>query len=77
MSLLKKILAPTLFVAAFLFIGVNEGFSRVEELPAGCSIKVLGQDTPCTKVWCQSTWSMSGCGAGEVTSQECIKWQNC
>ncbi|MCH7412747.1 hypothetical protein MM213_04565 [Belliella sp. R4-6] len=37
----------------------------------GSSYSAAGFEFPCTRIWCQSTWSMSACGLGEVTSQVC------
>jgi len=42
-----------------------------------CTIKVLGIDTPCTRIWCSSTMAMTACGAGDINSQKCDKAKGC
>ncbi|MBW3466960.1 hypothetical protein [Arthrospiribacter ruber] len=47
------------------------------ESGGNCSFSAGGFNFPCTRIWCQSTWSMSGCGLGDVNSQVCNSFSSC
>ena len=59
-----------------MIVGLFNSFNA-EANEGSCSVDIAGVEFPCTRIWCQSTWSLSACGLGEVTSQECNEFKNC
>ncbi|MDF2156934.1 hypothetical protein [Algoriphagus sp. CAU 1675] len=70
-------------ILGFSIIGAF--FMNVSEIEAqviggeddGCPMIMMGMEFPCKRIWCSTTMSMSGCGAGYSTSQDCDSWANC
>lgn len=79
MNLIKKSVCFSLLVLLSFSIIPSHGIAQDLELPgAGCSMTVLGEEIKCTRVWCSSTKSMSGCDfSGALTSQSCDKMKSC
>lgn len=72
MKVLKKISCIAILAISSLLPFQGQAQRTLEDPTSGCSIKVMGMDIPCTRVWCPSTMSMSACNTGgATTSQTC------
>ncbi len=58
-------------------VGLFNSFNAEANEGCGCSYDIAGVEFPCTRIWCQSTWSLSACGLGDVASQECNEFKEC
>ncbi|MCU0401589.1 MAG: hypothetical protein MUE75_11390 [Algoriphagus sp.] len=79
MNLIKKTVCFSLLVLFSFSLIPYQGIAQDLELPgAGCAMTVLGEEIKCTRVWCSSTMSMSGCDfSGALASQTCDKMKSC
>lgn len=79
MNSFKKIFGFSLMAILSFSLLPSQGNAQDLELPgSGCSMTVLGEEIHCTRVWCSTTMSMSGCDfSGALTSQTCDKMKSC
>lgn len=73
MRLFKKISCLAFLAFSLIHLAPNQVIAQgLADPEPGCYITVMGEKILCTRVWCSSTMSMSGCNTGgAVGSQTC------
>jgi len=79
MNLIKKISCFSFLVLFSFSLIPSQGMAQgMGGDGSGCSMTVLGEEIKCTRVWCSSTMSMSGCSfSGALASQTCDSYASC
>lgn len=79
MNLIKKVFCFSLLVTLLFSLNPTQVVAQDLAGPgSGCSMTVLGEEIKCTRVWCSSTMSMSGCSfSGALASQTCDSPKSC